>query len=189
MDNNDLSNYDEVLQDISLMVQKNSVEVSNNSVTGIIYWRFKDRYFPELNWNDLICSVLSMWTDSICQLINNNRKRVILNFMEGPFYILTVKRNTRLGIKLYEDFGTPVLLESLTINEKQLYMLLHDASSILLSCLECGNCMENHDRTQIDTTSNMDFIKMNSPALFQDYVKIKENCKKIFEYCDSDMEY
>lgn len=81
---------------INIVINELSIEMSNrNSITGEIYFQMGDSFFPELNWNDFIVVILTWWNESI-QLLEASdiRSSQDFNFMDGPFYVQAVKKDS-----------------------------------------------------------------------------------------------
>jgi hypothetical protein len=76
---------------------------NGNTVSCDIYWQFKNIYFPEENWNDLISVILSWWTNSLISLLSRSSKLERFCYMDGPCWLdISVMENDLL-VECYHE--------------------------------------------------------------------------------------
>lgn len=75
------------MKNLRFGIDENSLEKSNEIITGIIYLEFDNFIFPEKNWNDFIVVVLNNWIRSLQSIIVKSAESTELLFNDGPFFI------------------------------------------------------------------------------------------------------
>jgi hypothetical protein len=56
-------------------------------MTGVIYFQFGEKTFPEPDWNDFVIVVLCWWLEAVIQMVDGVKENAELWFMDGPFYV------------------------------------------------------------------------------------------------------
>lgn len=81
---------------VSVVIEESTLEISNRkSITGEIYFQIGDTFFPDCNWNDFIVVILTWWNKSIKSLETSSvGTSQDFNFMDGPFYVHGVKKDS-----------------------------------------------------------------------------------------------
>lgn len=62
------------------------------NVTGEVFFKIQEDYFPENNWNDFIITIIGNWVYAYLEFLKNNSK-FEFNFMDGPFMLTGILRN------------------------------------------------------------------------------------------------
>jgi len=58
---------------------------SRDSLTGVVFWTFNGKSFPEDRWNDFVLVLANWWLNSVKILRSGKGTR--FDFMDGPFRI------------------------------------------------------------------------------------------------------
>ena len=166
-------------RDCILILQDESLDVSNSSVSGNLFWKFGDLYFPEVDWYDLPCSLLAMWTDSLSKMVRSRNGKATLDFMDGPFYLHVQKCQDVLAVELYEDTTTkPVLVAAFETDTMAFCKEVYNAAQGLLEYLKIHfktNDLEKFCRSQL---GNEHHKKKADPIGFlYDVAEIIRNCE------------
>ncbi|WP_379147448.1 hypothetical protein [Paenibacillus sp. sgz500992] len=128
---------------ISVLVDENTLEINKRgSITGEIFIRFEDSYFPEPRWNDFVVVILIWWNKSTNLLETSSvGTSVEFNFMDGPFYVRGVKRdneNVSLSFIRRTKVGEEIL-SSLDTDMDSLKKTIIKASKKILKVLQSKN--------------------------------------------------
>ena len=57
------------------------------SICFAIYWEHNGIFYPEENWVDFGMDLSGFWTNTIMELIEQDYKESVFNFMDGPYRI------------------------------------------------------------------------------------------------------
>lgn len=74
---------------------------SQSDIFFAIYWEYKGIFYPEENWSDFGIRLLSFWTSTIKDLVEQNRKESVFNFMDGPYRIQAQYDRKTHNVKLF----------------------------------------------------------------------------------------
>ena len=70
----------EIIVDIETLRQT----LYGSSISGKIYWRFDDFFFPEQHWHDFVTPLLNWWSTSIIEILFGSCEKATLLYMDGP---------------------------------------------------------------------------------------------------------
>ncbi|MDE7252846.1 MAG: hypothetical protein K2O32_07890 [Acetatifactor sp.] len=59
-------------------------------ITGEIYFKINDYYFPERRWNDFFVTILQWWVHNYITAIRSNSYTFEFHFMDGPYSVKAV---------------------------------------------------------------------------------------------------
>lgn len=60
---------------------------TKSNISFAIYWEHNNTFYPEKNWVDFGTVITGFWTNTIMELIEQNYKKSVFNFMDGPYRI------------------------------------------------------------------------------------------------------
>jgi hypothetical protein len=74
------------VNDLKIIVNEDSLEPTTfgNTICGELYWQFKEQFFPEENWSDLVSEMFLWWTERSILLIKNLSNFEQFYYMDGP---------------------------------------------------------------------------------------------------------
>ena len=74
---------------------------SQSDIFFAIYWEHDNTFYPEENWSDFGIRLLSFWTSTIKELVEQNHKESVFNFMDGPYRIQAQYDGKTHNVKLF----------------------------------------------------------------------------------------
>lgn len=81
----------------SLVIKTETLErYKSGSITGIIYFDFGDKKFPELGWYDFVVVILGWWLEGVKKILKNFSENEELDFMDGPLHLNLIKRSDEI---------------------------------------------------------------------------------------------
>lgn len=69
------------------ILEKTLHKSETGNISGEIFFKIDDDYFPEKNWNDFPVDILCWWIDSFIEFYTQKKDSVELYFMDGPFLV------------------------------------------------------------------------------------------------------
>jgi hypothetical protein len=83
---------------ISLHINFNTLEKSASGlITSVVYFKIKDKVFPEEGWNDFTIAILNFWLSEIIKMRQKKKRKGKFYFMDGPIYF-TIEKNTETSV-------------------------------------------------------------------------------------------
>jgi hypothetical protein len=139
---------------LDVIFNETSINISKKGVvTGEIYFRVDDTYFPQVNWNDFIVVILTWWNKAISQL-ESSPVGVSANFsfMDGPFNIRGKKKengNLSLDFIRRNSNGEDVS-NSIDVNILELRRLIQGVSKKVLKVIRDKKFSTNEDIDELE---------------------------------------
>jgi hypothetical protein len=139
---------------LDVIFNETSINISKKGeVTGEIYFRVDDTYFPQVNWNDFIVVILTWWNKAISQL-ESSPVGVSANFsfMDGPFNIRGKKKengNLSLDFIRRNSNGEDVS-NSIDVNILELRRLIQGVSKKVLKVIRDKKFSANEDIDELE---------------------------------------
>lgn len=133
---------------MEIIIGENNVKLGSNNglITGEIYFKINDYYFPERNWNDFLVIILGWWVNSFINAIKTNANKFEFHFMDGPFLAEAVLKDKNLyEICLLErNKNNKTLVMTTNACQKELQNMLIKACRktfkvVSLSNISCDN--------------------------------------------------
>lgn len=72
---------------MEIIIDSREILHENINITGNIFFRIDNIYFPEENWNDFILIIVGNWINEYMSFLNSCRRNFTLYFMDGGFEI------------------------------------------------------------------------------------------------------
>lgn len=125
---------------VLLVIETETIEMSYSGViTGIIYFDFGDKKFPEIGWNDFVVVILGWWLEGVKKILKNFSENEELDFMDGPLLINLIKKNSEICLLkcIYRGKNEERLEYSQIVNINNfLSIILNGANDVLKICKE-----------------------------------------------------
>lgn len=93
------------MTDIGLVIIPESFARSDyGTISGEVYLRFADLFFPERGWSDIVVPVTSAWLVALQNLVQGQSRAERVSFMDGPFRAeITTLGQGAVGVHLVES--------------------------------------------------------------------------------------
>jgi hypothetical protein len=125
---------------IRLIINEESINISKSrSVTGEIYFKVNNKYFPEIKWNDFIETVMKWWIQTIIEIVNADIDQVFeLLYMDGPYLIRGIKidNDTMLLNFLKRKINVEENIISTKCSILEFKILLINAAKVVIETVE-----------------------------------------------------
>jgi hypothetical protein len=84
------------MNDLKIIFNEDSLDPTTfgNTIYGELYWQFKEQFFPDDSWSDLVSTMFLWWTERLILLIKNLSNFEQFYYMDGP---------CRLDIRVIEN--------------------------------------------------------------------------------------
>jgi|GEM_PF-4539589 len=105
---------------------------------GMIYVEINNYFFPNNEWTDIPTAVIEMWSANLTNISAQNGK-ILLMFMEGPFYIKGTLKSKRIKLNFVNARGKKKIEKCYVINFSDLIKASINAINDLDAVIKCNN--------------------------------------------------
>lgn len=125
---------------VSLVIKTATLErYKGGSITGIIYFDFGYKKFPEIGWYDFVVVILGWWLEGVKKILKSFSEKEELDFMDGPLLVNLIKKNDEICLLecIHRRKNKERLEHSQTVNITNLLStILSGAKDVLKICQE-----------------------------------------------------
>src|SRR5262252_3125271 len=90
--------------DITLKIDPESLHRTKmGTISGEIWLQGNEWAFPAERWNDIVIPVLSAWLAAVSDLWRGVRKRDLVHFMDGPYFVERTASANQIELLLTTD--------------------------------------------------------------------------------------
>lgn len=101
-----------------------------NCISGIIYFKFNDLFFPDNMWFDAVSSILQMWANSLCCFFRTDDFQCELPFMDGDYKVRVTKNDSETII--VSCIANTVMIAQYNVSVISLIQNIQEAITVIL---------------------------------------------------------
>lgn len=139
---------------IALHIDFSTLEKSRSGlISSIVYFKIKDKIFPEERWYDFVIVILNFWLSEIIKMKQKKKRKGKFYFMDGPIYFTIEKR---AETSVFEGYRNDKLLLTKQIDFEVFTNIILSSSKHILREMEIRNW----------SSSDIENLKNNINVLF-----------------------
>lgn len=113
---------------MEIIIGEENINLGSTSglITGEIYFKIDDYYFPERKWNDFFVIILGWWVHNYITAIRSNSYTLEFQFMDGPYSAkaVLIEKNLYEIRLLMRDVNNNTRIVTTNISQKELHDML-----------------------------------------------------------------
>lgn len=133
------------------LIQESIEKSKSGKISGVIYLKLADHFFPEEGWNDCPVILLNWW----CELFSNGKVGDYY-FMDGPFYFKIINEFDSYSFELFHN---KTFLASHKIDIALFKISLLNSAKILLKTLQINGWNTENDSDIIKLSQKVQHFK------------------------------
>ena len=110
---------------------------SKSDIFFAIYWEHDNTFYPEENWTDFGVVIPGFWTNTIMELVEQDFKESVFNFMDGPYRIRAQYNHRSKLVRLYPErtntfweVSIDIIIKELISAIKKIYQKLEQINKL-----------------------------------------------------------